>query len=1073
MTGAPIASYSELQVTTNFSFLHGASHPQEMVLQAAALGYKAIGIADRNTLAGMVRAHVTAREQGLRLVVGVRLDFTDAPSVLCFPTDRRAYGRLCCLLTLGRRRAPKGECHITLADLFDHDRGQIILALPPTEPDDGFADHLRRLKIVFTDRLYLAAQALLKGDDTLRLEKLAGMAAATGIPLVATNDVHYHHPDRRPLGDVLACIREKVSLHQAGSRLHANAERHLKPAEEMATLFRDYPDALARTAEIVARCCFSLSEIKYRYPAESDNGDPQQELERLTAAGAAWRYPAGVPEKVRETLDKELALIRKRDYAPYFLTVFDIVQFGRKAEILCQGRGSAANSAVCFCLGITSVNPAESEVLFERFISEERLEPPDIDVDFEHERREEVIQYIYKKFGRDRAGLAATVIHYRWRRAIRDVGKVMGLSLDALAALAKVGWGGETPDAIRATILRAGLDPDDPHLAQTVLLALDLVGFPRHLSQHVGGFVISNGALCEDVPIENAAMEDRTVVEWDKDDLEELGMMKVDVLALGMLTCVRKCFDLLNEYGGTFRDMADVPHEDPAVYKMMQRADTIGVFQIESRAQMSMLPRLKPKTFYDLVIEIAIVRPGPIQGDMVHPYLLRREHPEQVTYPSPQLEEVLKRTLGVPLFQEQAMKIAMVAAGFSAAKADKLRRSMATFRNNGTVRNFKEEFIGGMTRNGYPEDFAVRCFKQIEGFGEYGFPESHAASFAIIAYVSAWLKHHHPAVFAAALLNSQPMGFYAPAQIVRDARDHGVEIRAVDVNKSRWDCTLEPADHGRRLALRLGFREAKGLAQGDMDRLVRHRGDGYQDLRDLQERAELHRQAMEALAAADAFGSIGLDRRQAHWEIRALAPFSLPLFAAAQRDMRSGSNMPPPDKVEEPTIRLPLMSLGEAVVEDYGALQMSLRGHPAGLLRSVLAKEGFALSERLAALPDGGPVSVAGLVLVRQRPGTASGVIFATLEDETGIANVVIWPKVYERYRRELLGSRLLGVRGKLQRQDRVIHVIADRLIDLSPHLSRLADIDTDLQPPLARADEVRRPGTDARAVMPKGRNFH
>ncbi len=1072
MISAGGPAYAELQVTTNFSFLHCASHPQELVAQSASLGHRAIGIADRNTLAGMVRAHVAAKQCGLRLVVGVRLDFTDAPSMLCFPTDRRAYGRLCCLLTLGRRRAPKGECHIHLSDLFDHELGQIVVVLPSRDPEEGLADHLRRLKVVFADRLYLAGQALMQGDDRERLETLVDIAAKGGVPLVATNDVHYHHPDRRPLCDVLACIREKVTIAEAGSRLWPNAERHLKPPEEMAILFRDHPDALSRTLEIVDRCHFSLDEIKYDYPAESDRGDPQEELERLTVEGAAVRYPQGMPRQVGEAIAREFDLIRKKNYAPYFLTVYDIVRMAREKGILCQGRGSAANSAVCYCLGITSVDPAQSELLFERFVSEERREPPDIDVDFEHERREEVIQYIYEKLGRDRAGLAATVIHYRWRRAIRDVGKVMGLSLDTVAALAKVGWGGETPEQIRDTIGRAGLDPDDAHLLQTIGLTLDLVGFPRHLSQHVGGFVMTRGALCESVPIENAAMAERTVVEWDKDDLEELGMLKVDILALGMLTCVRKCFDLLNSRGYGFRDLADVPRDDPAVYGMMQRADTIGVFQIESRAQMSMLPRLKPASFYELVIEIAIVRPGPIQGDMVHPYLRRKEGLEPITYPKPELEAVLHRTKGVPLFQEQAMKIAMVAARFTASEADGLRRSMATFRNNGTVRNYKDKFIQGMIGNGYERDFAEKCFKQIEGFGEYGFPESHAASFAIIAYVSAWLKHHHPAVFAAGLLNSQPMGFYAPAQIVRDAREHGVEVRPIDVNKSEWDCTLETTRTGK-LSLRLGFREAKGLSEEAMRELVKRRGDGYRTLRDLHERAGLTREMMETLAAADAFGSIGLDRRHAHWEIRALAPFSLPLFAAAERAIRPGSNMPSPDAFEEQAIRLPRMPMGEAVVEDYSALQMSLRAHPAELLRSILASEGYETSGRLKTMSDGAPVGVAGLVLVRQRPGTASGVIFATLEDESGIANVVIWPRVFERYRRALLGSRLLGVRGKLQRQDLVIHIVAERLEDLSRHLVRLGEIDSELHPPIAHADEVLHPGTDARAVMPKGRNFH
>jgi error-prone DNA polymerase len=1069
--------YVELQVTTNFSFLRGASQPEELVLAAAALGQPAIGIADRNSLAGVVRAHVMAQEHGIRLVVGARLDFTDAPSVLCYPIDRRAYGRLCCLLTTGRRRAPKGECHLTVADLCDQAEGQIVIALPPDEADwrdEAFLRHLRRLKIVCGDRLYLAAQMLYRGDDTKRIARLARLAEAAGVPLVASNDVHYHARARRPLADVLSCIRAKTTVAEAGSLLHPNAERHLKPAAEMARLFRAWPDALARTVEIAGRCRFSLEDLAYVYPAEAEGGDPQALLERLAWEGAAWRYDGDVPEKVRKSLTEELALIGRLRYAPYFLTVHDIVCFARAQKILCQGRGSAANSVICFCLGITEVDPMQIDLLFARFVSEERKEPPDIDVDFEHERREEVIQYIYRKYGRDRAGLTAVVITYRWRSAIRDVGKAMGLSLDTVAALARVTWGWERIDDAPRVAREAGLDPTDVNLIRAIALALELIGFPRHLSQHVGGFVITRGPLSESVPIENAAMEDRTVIEWDKDDIDSLGMLKVDVLGLGMLTCIRKAFGLLEQHHGRKMTLANLPKEDPQVYDMLGRADSIGVFQVESRAQMSMLPRLRPKNFYDLVIEVAIVRPGPIQGDMVHPYLRRREGKENPDYVKPELEAVLKKTLGVPLFQEQAMSIAIVAAGFTPDEADKLRRAMATFKRTGTIGHFKQKMIEGMVERDYPRDFAERCFKQIEGFGEYGFPESHAASFAHLVYVSAWLKRHYPAAFAAALINSQPMGFYAPAQIVRDAQAHGVEARPVDVNRSHWDCLLEPAaTSANRVALRLGFRLVKGLAEDAAEALVQHRGDGYSSIRDLWRRAKLTRRALEALAAADAFGSLGLDRRAAHWQIRALGDHPLPLFAVVEGMVHPGSNLPPPDLAEEPDVALPAMPLGEALVEDYGSLGLSLKSHPAALLRGALTAEGYLPTARLADTADGTYLSVAGIVLVRQRPGTASGVIFATLEDEVGIANVIVWPKVFERYRRTVLGARLLGVHGKLQREGMVVHVIAERLDDLSRHLDRLTSIDSPFETPLAYADHVKSPGVDPRGAMPKGRNFH
>ncbi|MCW5773343.1 MAG: error-prone DNA polymerase [Rhodospirillaceae bacterium] len=1151
---APAPAYAELQVTTNFSFLRGGSHPEEMAAQAAALGLGAIAVTDRNTLAGVVRAHVQAKEAGIKFVVGARLDLACGNSLLCFPTDRAAYGRLSRLLSLGRRRAPKGECELHLADLADHAEGQIVVALAPEglfhrHPDrahrrfgaeagvegargsfdtipplrehaggalapvgmtdaEAIGTFLAGIARLFPGRAYLAAQCLHRGDDAERLAALAALAARHGLPLVATNDAHYHVPARRPLQDVLTCIREHCTLDEAGFRLFANAERHLKPPAEMAQLFRDHPEALARTMEIAGRIRFSLDELRYEYPVEPvpEGGTPQQELERLTWIGAARRYGT-VSDKVARQLRHELALIGQLDYAPYFLTVYDIVREAKDRGIFCQGRGSAANSAVCFVLGITAVDPGRVDLLFERFVSAERKEPPDIDVDFEHERREEIIQYIYEKYGRDRAGLAATVISYRGRSAIREVGKALGLSLDTVDRLAKTvwGWGGEGVD--EETAAQAGFalpssptrhpersgsaagaaaqskdrverehggsassrrnsDPstapapggagsaqdDDQRLRLALALARELIGFPRHLSQHVGGFVITKSRLDDVVPIENAAMENRTVVEWDKDDLDALGILKIDVLGLGMLTCIRKGFELIRRHYGKSFDLATVPAEDPAVYDMLCRADSIGVFQVESRAQMSMLPRLKPRNFYDLVIEVAIVRPGPIQGDMVHPYLRRREGLETVDYPSAELRQVLGKTLGVPLFQEQAMRIAIVAADFTPSEADKLRRAMATFRKTGTIGNFREKMIEGMAAKGYDRDFAQRCFQQIEGFGEYGFPESHAASFALLVYVSAWLKCHYPAVFAAALLNSQPMGFYAPAQIVRDARDHAVKVLPVDVNRSDWNNTLEPAAEG--LALRLGFRQVKGLGEEPLTKLVALRGNGYPDPATVWRRTGLPPRTLERLAEADAFASMGLARREALWAVRILGPAPLPLFAAAQED----------EQANDPPARLPAMTLGEEVVEDYTATQLSLKAHPLALLRRALEAQRVVPNAGLPLVRNGGRTVVAGLVLVRQRPGTAQGVIFMTLEDEGGICNVIVWPKTFERYRAVVMGARLVLVRGLLQREGLVTHVIADRIEDLSPLLDSLGERDAPVPIATARADEVARPnGRDPR----------
>jgi len=1020
----PVSGYAELQVTTNLSFLRGASHPDEMVLTAAALGLKAIAITDRNSLTGMVRAHTAAKQAGLRLVVGARLDLTDGASLLCYPTDAAAYARLTRLLTLGKRRAPKGECHLSRIDVAAQAEGQILIALPPDSPNAAFANQLQAWARLCPGRVFLAAQWRFGGDDHRRLVRLADLAQQAGTPLVATNDVHYHAPGRRPLQDVLTCIRAGCTLAEAGWRLAVHAERHLKPAEEMARLFSRHPQAVTRSLEIVERCRFSLDDLRYQYPVE-DLGDgltPQQRLEQLTWAGAAGRYPAGIPAKVEAALRNELELIGRLDYPAYFLTVHDIVRFAESRGILFQGRGSAANSAVCFCLGITNVDPARFELLFARFISEARDEPPDIDVDFEHERREEVIQHIYQHYGRDRAGLVAMVIHYRARSAIRDVGKVLGLSDDIVGALARTTWGWSSQPIPPQHVRELGLDPDDPTLALALRLAGELTRFPRHLSQHVGGFVIARGRLDELVPIANAAMDDRTVIEWDKDDIDELGLMKVDVLALGMLTCIRRAFDLLRRHAGVDIGLAGVPVEDPAVYDMLCRADTVGVFQVESRAQMTMLPRLKPREFYDLVIEVAIVRPGPIQGDMVHPYLRRREGKEKPDYPSPELEDVLRRTLGVPLFQEQVMQIAIVAAGFTPAEADDLRRSMASFRRNGRVAEFHHKLVSGMTARGYALDFAERVFKQIEGFAEYGFPESHAASFAHLVYVSAWLKCHHPAVFACALLNSQPMGFYAPAQIVRDAQTHGVTTRPVDVNASDWDCTLEPTATGA-LALRLGLRQARGLAEAAARRLVERREDGYVSPQALWRRAGLDVKALEALARADAFGSMGLARRDALWAVKALTAPPPPLFAGL-------------DAADAPA-HLPQASPGEEVVQDYLSLKLSLKAHPLALLRPQLTAMRIVAAERLGQLS--GRVAVAGLVLIRQRPGTASGVLFLTLEDETGTINIVVWAQVFERFRQIVLTASCLRVEGRVQREGSVIHVIADKLTDLTPALSSLA----------------------------------
>ena len=1068
--------YAELDVTTNFTFLRGGSHGEELVKQAAALGHAAIAVADANTLAGVVRAHITAKEAGIQFIVGARLILEDAPSLLAYPTSRAAYGRLCRLLTRGQRRAEKGECILFLKDVADHADGLIFIALrggndlgDENQDDARFEEELLRLKQTLNAPLYLAAHYSYRGDDRIRIEKSAHIANCTRIPLIATGAVLYHAPQRRPLQDVLTCIREKCTLPEAGFRLEANAERHLKAPAEMARLFKGYEEALERTVEIAERCRFSLDELKYEYPDEPvpEGKTPQGYLEEITWEGAAWRFPDGISDHVRSTIEKELALIKELNYAPYFLTVYDIVHYARSLGILCQGRGSAANSAVCYCLAVTNVDPTEIDLLFERFVSPERREPPDIDVDFEHERREEVIQYIYARYGRDRAGLAATVISYRGRSAVREVGKVLGLSEDTVAALAGTIWGLSNSGLPDKYVREAGLDPSDPRLARCLALAHELIGFPRHLSQHVGGFVLTRGPLSELVPIGNAAMEHRTVIEWDKDDLDALGLLKVDVLGLGMLTCIRKAFALLKEHYDRPLTLGTVPRDDPAVYDMLCRADSIGVFQVESRAQMNMLPRLKPRNFYDLVIEVAIVRPGPIQGDMVHPYLRRRSGEEKVDFPSPhpdhgpsdELHQVLGKTMGVPLFQEQAMRLAMVAAKFSGDEANELRRAMATFRRRGTIGTLQDKMVERMTTRGYPRDFAERCFNQIKGFGDYGFPESHAASFAHLVYVSSWLKCYYPDVFACALLNSQPMGFYAPAQIVRCAREHGVEARAPDINHSHWDCTLEelPSSSQQtqsavgqtKCALRLGLRQIDGFREADATQAVERRDRPYTDTQDLWRRSGLSRANIERLASADAFRSVGLDRRQALWAVRGLPKeIALPLFEHA-RTIEIG---------REPDVTLPAMPMPEHVVNDYRTLRLSLKAHPMTFLRAQVSAARIVSCAAVKAMKDGTRVSVGGVILVRQRPGTASGVVFMTIEDETGVANAVIWPTILERMRKVVMGARLVVIHGRVQRHEDIIHVVAERLEDKNHWLDRLSEDGEELEATLANADEVRRP---------------
>ncbi|MDF1834499.1 MAG: error-prone DNA polymerase [Alteraurantiacibacter sp. bin_em_oilr2.035] len=1110
------APFVELGLVSCFSFLRGASDAVDLVLRARALGYDAIGIADANSMAGVVRVHTEAKTLKLRPVIGTRIETQEGLAFLAYPKDRAAYGQLCRLISAGRMATldgewqDKGVCQISLSMLADHCEGVQLILLPPRELEQEFTlrvpsnvvpfplgdaqgadncpvDASRIITQPFIDLIphivrqlsglrHIAAAFLYRGNDIARIDRLDTLARANGLALLATNDVHYHAPERRPLQDVMTAIRHKTTLARAGHLLHANAERHLKGPEEMLSLFERWPHAITAARAVADGCDFSLDELQYEYPEEihPDGITPQEHLAAETWKGAQRRYPSGVPDSVGTTLERELALIGKLDLARYFLTIKDIVDFARSVEppILCQGRGSAANSAVCYCLEITSVDPARHQLLFDRFISEERKEPPDIDVDFEHERREEVIQYIYRKYGRHRAGLAATVIHYRPRMAIREVGKAMGLSEDVTASLARTVWGGWGKEIGDDHVAETGMDLSDPHLKRILALTRQMVGMPRHLGQHVGGFILTQGPLSETVPIGNGAMPDRTFIEWDKDDIEALGILKVDVLALGMLTCIKKCLDLLEDHHDRRLTLASVPREDPETYAMLRKGDSLGVFQVESRAQMNMLPRLRPREFYDLVIQVAIVRPGPIQGDMVHPYLRRRRGAEKVEIPAPgaqhgppdELSSILERTLGVPIFQEQAMKIALDAAKFSSAEANRLRKAMATFRSRGMVDELQDMMVERMVQRGYDRDFAQRCFNQIRGFGEYGFPESHAASFAHLVYVSSWLKCHFPAAFACGLLNSQPMGFYAPAQIVRDAREHGVAVLPVDVNLSQWDCTLEveqarktrhtdAKDSGRQdrhVALRLGLRQIDGLPEHVAATLLAARADdgSYADVAELRDRTRIPVAHIERLASADAFGSLDLSRRQALWDARSLVGgVDLPLFAHAdERD----------EGAERRRAILPAMPLSEEVVADYQTTRLSLKAHPMAFLRASLAERGFVRAADLRNRKMRSMVNVAGVVLIRQRPGSAKGVCFITLEDETGTINLVVWPDLKEKQRKVVMGSRLMEVRGRVEYDDEVIHVIAQHMTDATAELHRLSD--DLLKAPLARADHVTSP---------------
>ncbi len=1018
-------AYAELHCKSNFSFLQGASHPEELVRRAWEVQYAALAITDEASLSGVVRAHVAARQRGLPLIIGAEIRLEDAPDVVLWVPDRAAYGRLCRLITRGRRRAAKGHYRLSWDDLAGHAAG-LLAGVLPGDPATVELAALHAYRECFGSRAYLLAELARGPDDSHRMEQLQQLADRSRLPLVAAGDVHYHVPARQPLQDVLTAIRHGVPLTQAGHLLAPNAQRYLKPKSDMRAVFRGAPDAVARTREIADRCRFSLEELRYEYPRElaPAGWTPIRYLRQLTWQGARRRYPDGLPAKVRQLLQHELQLIEELRYEPYFLTVWDLVRFARSQGILCQGRGSAANSAVCYCLEITAVDPAHTDLLFERFISRERNEPPDIDVDFEHERREEVLQYLYAKYGRERAGLAASLITYRTRSAIREVGKVLGISRDRLDRLTKnLESLSRSDDSWEQRCQQMGLDPTSEIGRRWLHLAGELLGFPRHLSQHVGGMVITQGPLCELVPIENAAMDQRTVVQWDKRDLEELGILKIDCLALGMLTAIRKCFQLVQQSCGRNLTLATIPAGDREVYDSICRADTMGVFQIESRAQMSMLPRLRPRCYYDLVIEVAIVRPGPIQGQMVHPYLRRRAGEEPVSYPNEAIRRVLEKTLGVPIFQEQVMKLAVVAAGFTPGEADQLRRAMAAWRRSGDLHAFRQKLLDGMRARGLSEAFAQRLFQQMQGFGEYGFPESHAASFALLVYASAYLKHHHPAAFAAALINSQPMGFYAPAQLIRDARQHGVTVQPVDVNHSDWDCTLETPH-----TLRLGLRLVRGLSQHDAGAIQRARRAGpFPSLDEFARRSGLGQAAISRLAAADAFGSLAC-RRQALWDA-----------LAEHQPRRPAPLLESLHDPQEPEPELAPATVQEEVLADYQTTGMSLRAHPVSFYRPALDQQGVTAAENLVRVTHRRPVAVAGMVLLRQRPSTSKGITFVTLEDETGIINLIVHKAIWSRFHAIARHSNAWLVRGRIENRHRVIHVVVQSLQDLHDELSRLA----------------------------------
>jgi len=1092
MSEKPETGFAELVAATNYSFLRGASHPIDIVAEAIRLGMPGIGIADRNSVAGVVRALTGLRKLGekaaekgielppLKIVVGARLVFDDGtPDIIAYPTTRHGWGRLTRMLTIGNRRTEKGDCVMKFKNLLIHCEDMLLIAMA-TEKDEFL---LRRLERRAPGGLWLGATMPHGGADRRRLSRLQTLADRIGIPLLATNDALYATREQRPLHDVVTCIREGTNLNDAGGLLRANGERHLKSPQEMHRLFRSCPEAVDESIRILDRIAFSLRDLVYEYPHEPvpEGWEPQSWLEHMVMEAANGLHPGGLPDRWRQVLQEELTLIGICNFACYFLTVHDIVNFARTQDppILCQGRGSAANSLVCYLLGITSIDPIANNLLFTRFLSEKRGEPPDIDVDFEHERREEVMQYVYRRYTRRRAGIAATVIHYRPRSAVREVGKALGLSEDVTQRLADTTWGSWGSEMPIERFIEAGLDPEQDDIARLQWIVAQLLTFPRHLSQHVGGYVLTEDRLDETVPIHNAAMEDRTFIEWDKDDIDELKLMKVDVLALGMLTCIRKCFDLMRLHDLGDHDLRNIPEEDQDVYDMLCKGDSIGVFQVESRAQINMLPRLRPRELYDLVIQVAIVRPGPIEGDMVHPYLKRRSGEEAVDYPSPapphdpqELFNLLRRTCGVPLFQEQAMKLAIVAAEFTPDEANGLRRAMATFRNAGTIHQYKEKMIGGMIRRGYKPDFAARCFKQIEGFGSYGFPESHAQSFAKLVYVSSWLKCHHPAVFACGILNSQPMGFYAPAQLVRDAREHGVEVREVDVNASYWDNSLERREDGS-LALRLGFRQVDGFREEWGGQIALARTTPFASVEELARRANLPSRALRLLAEADACRSMGLERRPALWDARRVRQGVLPLFGAAETDELGA----------EEDAKLPPTPMVEHVLTDYQTTRLSLKGHPMAFLRRDFEREGVLSATQVAAAKNGSIVRAAGVVLIRQRPGKGNA-IFITLEDEGGVVNILLWARHFERYRRAVMASRLMLAEGEVQRsKEGVIHLMATRIVDRTAMLDTLGS-DRCFEPDVCRADEVRHPqlprGYAAKhghprdvRILPKSRDFH